>query len=197
MSMTLPRLFLVLALAVPAYVAAQENAGPQAIDVHRSTMTVHVGKAGVFAFAGDEHEISAPIASGSVDETKEAVELRVNAGELRVLDPGLSAEKRAQVQAKMLGPEVLDAERYREIRFQATAVEPDGRETWLVRGELTLHGQTRAITMRVKRAQGVYRGTATLKQTDFGTTPVRAGGGTVKVKDEVRIEFAIVTSTSP
>jgi hypothetical protein len=31
----------------------------------------------------------------------------------------------------------------------------------------------------------------TLKQTDFGITPVTVVGGTVKVKDEVKIEFEI------
>jgi hypothetical protein len=37
-----------------------------------------------------------------------------------------------------------------------------------------------------------YRGAATLKQTDFGITPVTVAGGTVKVKDEVKIEFEVV-----
>jgi hypothetical protein len=36
-----------------------------------------------------------------------------------------------------------------------------------------------------------YRGSATLKQTDFGMTPVTIAGGTVKVKDEIKIEFEI------
>jgi hypothetical protein len=31
-----------------------------------------------------------------------------------------------------------------------------------------------------------------LKQRDFGITPVSIGGGTIKVKDEVRIEFDVV-----
>jgi len=36
-----------------------------------------------------------------------------------------------------------------------------------------------------------YRGSATLKQTDFGITPVTVAGGTVKVKNEVKVEFDI------
>jgi hypothetical protein len=31
-----------------------------------------------------------------------------------------------------------------------------------------------------------------LKQRDFGIEPVSVGGGTVKVKDELRVEFEIV-----
>jgi hypothetical protein len=33
-----------------------------------------------------------------------------------------------------------------------------------------------------------------LKQTDFGITPISIGGGTVKVKNELRIDFDIVTT---
>lgn len=36
-----------------------------------------------------------------------------------------------------------------------------------------------------------YRGSATLEQTDFGITPVTVAGGTVKVKNEVRVESDI------
>ena len=36
-----------------------------------------------------------------------------------------------------------------------------------------------------------YAGSVKLKQRDFGITPVTAGGGTVKVKDELRLDFAI------
>jgi hypothetical protein len=34
-------------------------------------------------------------------------------------------------------------------------------------------------------------GNAVVKQSDFGIKPVKVAGGTVKVKDEVRIEFDI------
>jgi hypothetical protein len=37
-----------------------------------------------------------------------------------------------------------------------------------------------------------YRGSASFKQSNFGINPIRIAGGTVKVKDEVKIEFDIV-----
>ena len=40
--------------------------------------------------------------------------------------------------------------------------------------------------------KGRYIGSTHLKQTDFGITPVRIAGGTVKVKDEVEMSFEIV-----
>jgi hypothetical protein len=39
---------------------------------------------------------------------------------------------------------------------------------------------------------GHYRGSAAFKQSNFGISPERIAGGTVKVKDEVKIEFDIV-----
>jgi len=60
-----------------------------------------------------------------------------------------------------------------------------------MRGELTLHGQTRPVAVDVSSRAGHYTGQATLKQTEFGMKPVSLLGGTVKVKDAVRIEFDI------
>jgi hypothetical protein len=38
-------------------------------------------------------------------------------------------------------------------------------------------------------------GTCTLKQRDFGITPISIAGGTVKVKNELKIDFDIRTSS--
>jgi polyisoprenoid-binding protein YceI len=58
---------------------------------------------------------------------------------------------------------------------------------------LTLHGQTRSITLHVSSTGTHYHGTTTLKQTDFGITPISIAGGTMKVKDELAIDFDVVT----
>ena len=39
---------------------------------------------------------------------------------------------------------------------------------------------------------GRYRGIAELKQKEFGINPISLAGGTVKVKNELRVEFDIV-----
>jgi polyisoprenoid-binding protein YceI len=91
----------------------------------------------------------------------------------------------------MQGIQVLDVAHFPEIRFQSTAVEAKGPDHWIVHGNLALHGKDRPIAVEVILKAGYYRGLATLKQTDFGITPVAVAGGTVKVKDEVKIEFEI------
>jgi polyisoprenoid-binding protein YceI len=91
----------------------------------------------------------------------------------------------------MLGAQVLDANRFPEIRFQSTGVEPKGPEHWIVHGNLALHGADRPVAVEIALKDARYRGSTTLKQTDFGITPVTVAGGTVKVKDEVKIDFEI------
>src|SRR5262245_40341601 len=95
------------------------------IDKEKSTMTVHAYKGGALGVFGHDHEIAAPIAGGAVDTAGRHVELRVNAATLRVRDSKASerdskaSEKdRADIQKTMLGPDVLDAERHREILFK-------------------------------------------------------------------------------
>ncbi|HEY7617940.1 MAG TPA: YceI family protein [Terriglobales bacterium] len=163
------------------------------IDTEKSLMTVRVFKAGFFsAFAGHEHEISAPVESGSFSVENSTVELGVDARKLRVMDKDVSDKDRAEIQQTMLGPKVLDSERFPEIRFRSSSAARQADGKWLLKGELTVHGQARPIQVLVQERAGHYVGAAEVKQRDFGITPVTVGGGAVKVKNELRVEFDIV-----
>jgi polyisoprenoid-binding protein YceI len=162
------------------------------IDAEHSGLKVRVYKTGFFSAFAHNHEIDAPVTQGAVDTSEQAsVKLSVDARKLRVVDPEVSEKDRGDIQKTMLGPEVLDSEHFPEIVFKSTAVEPNGADRWTVRGELTLHGQTRPVAVDVSYRAGHYTGQATLKQTEFGIKPVSIAGGTVKVKDAVRVEFDI------
>lgn len=163
----------------------------RAIDPATSVLTVHVYKAGVLSAFGHNHEISAPVAGGTVDVAGRKVEFHTNARSLEVRDAGVSDKDRAQIQATMLGPEVLDAANNPEIVFRSTSATASGDGSWSVQGNLTLHGQSRPITVDVRETAGTYQGTVRLKQSEFGIKPVKVGGGTVRVKDEVQIDFNI------
>ena len=163
------------------------------IDGARSTITVRVYKSGFFSAFGHDHEIQAPIESGEVKGVENpSVDLRVAAHKLRVLDPEASEKTRAHIQETMEGGRVLDVTHFPEIGFESNAVERKGSDHWIVRGTLALHGKERPVAADVTLKGEHYRGSAILKQTDFGITPVTVAGGTVKVKDEVKIEFEIV-----
>ena len=164
------------------------------IDAASSTVKVHVTKSGVLSAFGHDHEIDAPIVSGTLDVGAKRVELHVNAAAMKVVDPGASEKDRAEIQSTMLGPEVLDANQYREIVFRSTAATQQSEGIWRVNGDLTLHGQSRPIVLDVTGQGGHYAGRVRIRQTDFAIKPVKVAGGTVRVKDEVQIEFDIHVS---
>ncbi|MBZ5707542.1 MAG: YceI family protein [Acidobacteriia bacterium] len=184
------KLALLAALVLPTALGAADM--PKSIATAQSALTVHVFKAGLFSAFGHEHEISAPITQGSFTEQNPSVELTVDARKLRVMDKDVSEKDRADIQQTMLGPKVLDSERFPEIRFRSTAVAPAAEGKWAVQGNLTIHGETRPVRFEVALQNGHYRGTTEIKQKDFGITPVTVGGGAVKVKNELRVEFDIV-----
>jgi polyisoprenoid-binding protein YceI len=182
----------VAALALASFPAALAQSHP--INTARSTMKIHVGKAGLFSAFGHEHEISAPIASGEIDASgRPRVDIQVKSGQMKVMDAEASSSDRTRIQQTMLSPAVLDSEKYPEIRFRSTAFKKVESKRWLVTGELTLHGQTHAVKVDVRGGDGEYRGSARLRQTEFGITPVNVGGGSVRVKDEIEINFEIFT----
>jgi polyisoprenoid-binding protein YceI len=185
-------LILTISTTLPLVSAAKTTSAQQhSIDAAKSVMTVRVYKAGVLSALGHDHEIAAPIADGTVDTALPQVELRVDASALRVRDPKASEKDRDEVEHTMLGPDVLDTERYPHIVFHSTAVEPSDSGSWQVHGNLTLHGQSHPVTVEVSEKAGHYIGNSLLKLTDFGIKPVRFAGGTVRVKDQIRIEFDI------
>ena len=179
-----------LLVAVSLACVLEMSAQQRNIDTQKSALTIHVGKTGAFSGFGHEHEVHAPIQSGAADTgSHPAVEIHVEARALRVIDKGESEKDRAEVQKTMLGPEVLDSEHHREIVFKSTGTESSGKGKWTLRGNLTLRGQTRPVTVRVTLKDGHYTGDTTVKQTDFGIKPPGKAG--VRAKDEVRIEFEV------
>ena len=170
-------------------------AQPRAVDPKRSTVTVRVFKSGLFRAFADDHVIEAPLAEGSLDDSAEPnVRIAIDVLNMRVLDPGLSPKDRQDVQMRMLGSEVLDAARFPHIRFRSVAIQKGDADRWAIRGDLEAHGQTRQVSVNVVRDQGHYKGSTSLKQSQFGIMPISIVGGAVKVKDEMKIDFDIVTS---
>ena len=167
--------------------SAQEHA----IYAAKSSITVRVYKSGVFSAFGHNHEITAPIESGTVNTAAHRVELHIKANSLRVRDPEASEKDRGEIQKTMQSSDVLDIQRYPEISFRSTSADPAGTDSWRLRGNLTLHGQTHPVTVEVKKRGKHYAGSAQFNQTDFAIKPVKFAGGTVRVKDQVRIEFDI------
>ena len=198
-------LIVTAALLVPWVTAPARSAETTYTVVEsKSSVRIHVGKAGAFSFAGHQHEVLAPV-SGTVtadpaDLSASSVDLAFASARLRVLPEGEPTGDAPKVEAIMHGPEVLDAVRFPEVHFRSKkvagrSVSGGAYELSLV-GELSLHGVTQQITVPVKVTLGGRALTATgetiLRHDQFGMNPVSAAGGAVKVKNEIRIDFQIV-----
>ena len=191
--MRLTRLTLgILAIVVclgPNNLYAQSHA----IDGNKSSLKIRVFKSGAFSAFAHDHEIQAPIDEGKIDSSASpSVQLRVDSRKMRVLDPEISVDKRAEIQHTMEGNAVLDVAHFPEISYRSTAITKTGDAHWEVRGDLKLHGKSQPVVVVVSFEGGHYRGSASFKQSNFGIDPISIAGGSVKVKDEVKIEFDIV-----
>jgi polyisoprenoid-binding protein YceI len=196
MFMTRKRSLLSCCLAFCLIASMALVAQERPINAAESKLTVRAFKTGLFSGFADNHEIEAPISEGSVDEGTGHVKFAVDSRRMKVLDPQMNPNRRQEVQDRMLGPEVLDSGRFPQITFESTSVEKSNQEVFVVPGQLSLHGVTRPIVVNVRKMNGRYTGTCTLKQRDYGIAPISIAGGTVKVKDELQIEFDIRTTSS-
>jgi polyisoprenoid-binding protein YceI len=185
---------------------AQTGPGVQyRIDASASRIELSVYKEGILKIFGHNHLIAAKKFSGSVyfeagRVTDSTVALSIDARSLTVLDPDASEKDRHDVQETMAGLQVLDVARHEKITFRSTGVSLVKRtgDDWAITldGMLNLHGVEKPVTLpvriRIENNRLHAEGETTVLQTDFGMTPVKVGGGAVKVKDQVKISFNIV-----
>jgi polyisoprenoid-binding protein YceI len=170
---------------------AQEGSIGKPIDPGRSTITVHVGKAGLLSMAAHEHWVNAPIATGVVDEAAGRVEFTVKTASMKVKpDPKISATTQETIQ-KDMEDMTLEMAKYPEISFRSTNAQKQAEGQYKVDGTLTLHGVSKPVTLFAKRSGDSWTGHTVIRQTDFGIKPISIGGGTIKIKDPVDIDFAI------
>lgn len=102
--------------------------------------------------------------------------------------------------ATLSGNGWLEADKFPEMAFRSNSIEPTGKNTFLIHGELTLHGVTRPIVLDA-RYNGGYAGHpldpharvgfsahGSLKRSDFGVSlGIPAPGSLFGVGDQVEI----------
>jgi hypothetical protein len=113
--------------------------------------------------------------------------------------------------ANMLGPDVLDVQKYPRATFKIMSCQPmDGQAAgaaggYQVNGTFTLHGVSRPLSFAAKveptsdvsacRVSGVFA----INQSGFGIRPYTALGGLVGIQDRLEIwgDFVMKPATSP
>lgn len=178
-----------LAVFLVLFGTASLYAAQKQIDPDRSSLTIHVGRTGLLSAAGHEHIVMAPIAEGFIDDGQPShINIRVEAARLAVMPEEHQTEVQHTMQER-----VLESSRFPEISFTSEDIQPIGDNIWNVSGNLQLHGHAKLIHLSVRLADGRYVGATTIKQTDYGIQPISALGGSVRVKNELKIDFAIKT----
>jgi polyisoprenoid-binding protein YceI len=170
------------------------------IDVGVSRFTVRAFATGLFSSLGHNPTLAIRDYTGeatfvSSNPEQSAIRVSVKPASLTVTDD-VSQKDRSDIENRM-NQDVLETSVYPEIVFESSQVVAnklgDDRYAANVTGNLTLHGITRqekisaqvSVTGDVLRAYGEF----TLRQSDYGIKLVSVAGGTLKVKDEVKIAF--------
>ena len=192
-------------LLLTAFAVGQSRPRTYTIVPSESSFWVYVGKSGLFSGLAHNHEIGVKSFSGRVvvpaaGAGAGSLEMEVDAPSLEVLDKEPSEEDKKKIFNSMHN-EVLESAKYQKITFKSVSVSDvkqagSDAYSFVVNGDLSLHGVMKRIAVPVAatvtpqqlRATGKY----TLKQTDYGIRPYSAAGGTIKVKDEVVVNFDIV-----
>lgn len=192
------------ALLLIAAATGAQSKPDYSIDGARSKVEINVYKEGVFKAFGHDHVIAARELSGQVQFDPEKIDqstvrLKIPTKSIRVVDPGESEKDRHEVQATMEGEKVLDVAKFPEITFSSSRVSaakktPSGWDLTLS-GTLKLHGVEKPVSFPLRihaDANGLRgEGEVSVLQTDYGITPVKVGGGSVRVKDKLKITFSI------
>ena len=170
------------------------------IDVATSRFTVRAFATGLFSSLGHNPTLAIRGYTGEAtfvpsNLEQSSVRISVQSASLEVTDD-VSQKDRTDIENKMR-QEVLETSRYPEIIFESTQVAANklGEDRYAanVTGNLTLHGTTRremisaqiSLTGDTLRAYGEF----TLRQSDYAIKLVSVAGGTLKVKDEVKLAF--------
>lgn len=194
-------------LLVVFTVAASAQSRTYTINASESSFWVFVAKAGLLSAFAHDHEIGVKNFSGTVTVPQAgaaggSLNLEVDAKSLVVLDKKPSEEDRKKIYTTMHN-EVLESAKFEKIIFKSVSVSDlkstgSNAYSMVLAGDLTLHGVTKRIsiplTVNIDAKQLRAVGKYTLRQSDYGIKPVSAAGGTVKVKNDVIVNFNIVAN---
>ena len=168
-----------------------------------SRLAVKTGKAGLFGFAGHSHVIEARAFRGEVvyypkNPASSRLAITVLTDSLQVLTPNDTAEIRKVTEN--MRTKVLNTARYPELKLVSRGVTPTSQGFHLT-GAMTLVGMTRELPIDITARIGLDTLEATssfsIKQSDFGIKPIKAGpGGTVKVADRITFNIRAVAVRS-
>jgi polyisoprenoid-binding protein YceI len=182
-----------IALAPVADAVELPPAGPWTIDPIHSTVVVTARHLGIASIKGRFSDVGGRITVGRPAE-QSSVQAEIKAASV---DTGIRMRD-----DHLRSPDFLDVEAYPTIEFASSGLRQRGADTWTLAGELTLHGEQRAIELDVTYGgygpdpwggvRAAFHAETQLHRNDFAinyNAMVRAGvaaiGTTVKIELDI------------
>ena len=176
------------------------KAGSYCLDTNSGNLNVYTFKEGLLSklahdllidVTGFKVNLEVPnagFASGSL-------ELEIQANSLKVVCALKDGERTDALKEKDIadierdmGVKVLHPDKYPTATFcSKTIQEKDGG--YKINGDLSLHGVTKSIDFDIDANGEHIKGMITLLQKDYGIKPFKAMMGTLKIKNEINIDF--------
>ncbi|MBV9038955.1 MAG: YceI family protein [Acidobacteriaceae bacterium] len=185
-------LFIILS---PVYGATSQY---EIVPASESHFALEVYKTGLMA--GKKHHFEFSSYHGTLQYNKEhaansSLRLTIESGSVVCQDTWVKPKDRDKVQKYALD-EILAVERYPDIVFQSTAIEPIDEGRFQVRGQLTIRDQTKPVVVEVRLEATDpqhlrFAGQANIKLTDYNLKPPTAALGAVGTKDEMTVLFQL------
>lgn len=184
-----------------------------AVDPGETDIRILIYRGGLLGGLGHNHVISVDKISGTLvladNPAESSVELRFAVANLVVDDPALRAAEGADfppgitekdilgTRENMLSPKLLDAENYAEVRIVSSEISgdmPDLRVAARVAVKKTANLLTFPVTLERDHETLTATGELVMSHVELGLRPFRAGLGTLRVRDEIRLKYRIVAN---
>jgi polyisoprenoid-binding protein YceI len=171
--------------------ASSASAGTWQVDPAHSAAQFSVKHLMVSTVRGQFQKMSGTVDLDESDMTKSKIHLTI--------DPSSIDTREPKRDAHLKSPDFFDVEKFPTMTFESTAVTKSGDGTYDVTGDLTMHGITHPVTLKVdgptdaiknpwgKSVRGVTA-TGTIQRKDWGLTwnkALEAGG--MLVGDDVKL----------
>lgn len=174
------------------------------IDATGSKFIVRAFATGMLSAFGHNPTIAIPDFAGEVQWSSGSLEdaslrIVIQAASLTVTDD--ISEKDRQEMERRMKDEVLETDGFEQIVYECprpSSVQKisEGQYAVNLNGELALHGVTRAqpVFARITVSDDTLRaaGDLSVRLSDYEIRPVSAAGGTVRLKDELKLAFDLI-----
>jgi len=163
------------------------------IDPAHSTAQFTVRHMMITNVRGGFNSLQGTVAYDAENPSASIVDVVINTNTINTMEPDRDKHLRS--------PDFLDVEKFPVITFKSKTVEPAGAGELRVTGDLTIHGVTREVVLKVDGPTGEEKdplgntrigasGTTKIKRSDFGLTwnaALETGG--ILVGDDLKIEL--------